>query len=67
MRGWFEIRSESDPRFNKTGQDFVCPHRGALNFDRFAWVELVCKRYGTTPPRDLKYMIFWEGEEYAAE
>lgn len=68
MRGWYELRSDSDPRFNKLGKDFVCPYRGSLNFDRFKHIAKICMKYGLTePPPDIKFFIFWEGEEEHAK
>jgi hypothetical protein len=63
VRGWYEITSKLDPRFNKIGKDFICPYRGAMNFDRMAWVEKCCKKYGVDAPADLRYFVFWDGEQ----
>lgn len=66
MRGWFEIRCGSDKRFNKRGEDFICPHRGTLNFDQYAWVRKKCMELGMVePPSDIKFFVFWEGEDDA--
>lgn len=66
MRGWYEIRCESDSRFNKRGEDFICPYRGALNFDQYEWVKKICKKIGTVePPSDIKFFVFWEDEDAA--
>lgn len=59
MRGSYQVVSLMDPRWNKIGKDFICPHRGALNFDMKKYVEKTSERLQCLPPADLRYFIYW--------
>lgn len=63
MRGWYEITSQEDRRFVKSGKDFICPFRGPLNFNFTEWVWKQAERLKCEIPRDVRLKVFWHGEE----
>lgn len=61
MRGHYQVTSQSDPRWNKLGRDFICPYRGALNFNLQNHIDRTRARLQKDPPADLTYYVYWDG------
>lgn len=68
MRGIYQVVSQADPRWNKTGRDFICIYRGALNFCIHKYIERMKKKFSAEhAPWDLRYFVFWEGDPNGQE
>lgn len=67
MRGYYSVTSRKDPRWGKSGRDFICPHDGALNFSMQEHVDRLRWKLGCEPPDDLKYFVYWDEHEKTAD